>query len=311
MALAAALAAGVAGCRHTAADRPAHAPAPRPPVAASALQGRLVYSTESGNIWVSDLRGHHARRVVRGPRPHEDPSLSPDGRFIAYRDSHRGINVDDDIRVIALRGGRSRRLTRSAVNDWGPAWSPDGHLIAYNSGLQLHVMRPDGSRDRIVTARVEAEYPSWAPDGRRLAFMSARPNAHGNNPNYDIYVVSLDGSGLRRLTGWPGEEGWPAWSPDGRWIAFTTTHDDVGQSEIGGPYTDIWLMHPDGTGKRRLVRGMLGTLPAWSPDGRTIVFTGSPLDRERRRLWVIRPDGSGLRELPIAGYLADWGRPLE
>lgn len=268
MALAVALAAGVPGCGHS-------APGPIP---ASGLRGEVAFSAGDGDIWIADLRGGHRRRVVREPGPQEDPSFSPDGRYIVYRDSRRGYNVDDEIRVVAVAGGRSRRLTRGLANEWGPAWSPDGRLIAHNSGVQLHVVRPDGTGDRIATAKVEAEYPAWSPDSRRLAFMSARPSAHGANPDYDIYVVGLDGTGLRRLTRWPGEEGWPVWSPDGRWIAFSTTHDDVGQYEGGGPYRDIWVMAPDGSRKRRVLREAYGTLPAWAPDGRTILFSGAPAD---------------------------------
>jgi hypothetical protein len=67
-----------------------------------------------------------------------------------------------------------------------------------------------------------------------LAFAGvAEPNAGSSDPNYDVFVVNRNGSGLRQLTSWPGEDGTPVWSPDGKWIAFTTTHDVVaGHYEI-------------------------------------------------------------------------------
>jgi Tol biopolymer transport system component len=48
-------------------------------------------------------------------------------------------------------------------------------------------------------------------------------------------------------------------------------------------------------------------MPTWSPYGRMIMFTGRrPSHPGAAHLWVIRPDGSGLRRLPIEGNLPDW-----
>jgi TolB protein len=225
---------------------------------------------------------------------------------LAYRDSRRGFNLNDEIYVMARDGSHRTNLTRSPrTNDWGPAWSPDGKLIAFNSAVELYVMRPDGTGRRRVTD-VEAEYPAWSPDGKRLAFMSMQPHATGSDPNYDVFVVNIDGKGLKRLTNWPGEDGWPAWSPDGRLIAYTTSQDSEGQFRGRGPYLDVYVMRPDGAAKRRVVHGTWGAYPDWSPDGRLIVFAGSRLSGFHERLWVVRPDGSGQRPLGVAGALPDW-----
>jgi TolB protein len=268
-------------------------------------QGRVAFS-HRGDIWTARPDGSELRRLTRGRGPEEDPSWSPDGRRIAYRDSRRGFNLNDEIYVMASDGSRRRNLTRSPrTNDWGPAWSPDGRLIAFNSATRLYVMRPDGTARRRL-ADLEAEYPAWAPDGRRLAFMSMQPHATGGDPNYDVFTVSADGSGLRQLTDWPGEDGWPAWSPDGRLIAYTTSQDSEGQFEDRGPYLDVYVMRPDGSGKRRVVRGVWGAYPEWSPDGRRILFTGNPLTGFDEHQWVVSPDGTGLRRLDLSGALGDW-----
>lgn len=88
--------------------------------------------------------------------------------------------------------------------------------------------------------------PALSPDGSQVAFMSRREE------NWDIYVVNIDGSGLRRLTVDPAQDGLPVWSPDGNAIAFV--------SDRGGVWA-IWVMTPDGKGISQLFT-MNGT-----PDG--------------------------------------------
>lgn len=262
------------------------------PIALAELRGRVVFSRR-GDIWSANANGSRLRRLTRGRGAEFDPSWSPDGSRIVYRDSRRGINRNDEIYVVDADGSHRRNITHSAWNEWSPAWSPDGRLIAFYSG-QLFAMRPDGGAQHAVT-KIEGEYPAWSPDGRRLAFMSPEPGARGGNPNYDVFVVNRDGRGLRQLTDWPGEDGWPAWSPDGRLIAFTTTHN-------AGSEREIWVMRADGSAKRRLAAG---SFPVWSPDGRFLMFSAAG---ESNVLSVVRPDGSGLRRWPIGGWLPDWRR---
>ena len=61
--------------------------------------------------------------------------------------------------------------------------------------------------------------------------------------NWEVYVINLDGSGLKQLTNNPANDGLPTWSPDGQHIAFA--------SDRGGDWA-IWVMQPDGTSQRRL-----------------------------------------------------------
>jgi len=78
----------------------------------------------------------------------------------------------------------------------------------------------------------------------------------------------------------------PVYSPDGRFIVFSS-----------GPWMQhqLYVMHADGTGARRLTAGEQNRWPSWSPDGKLIVFMS---DRDGQgELYVMNADGSSQRRL--------------
>jgi len=119
---------------------------------------------------------------------------------------------------------------------------------------------------------------------------------------YEIFVMDADGSALQGLTHAPGEDGWPAWSRDGSQIAFSSTRDDHGQLGSDGPLFDVYVMNSDGSDQRRVTE-RFGQFTTWSPDGQYILVSPGG--------YVVRPDGSGMAELPASGPgggldFADW-----
>jgi TolB protein len=101
----------------------------------------------------------------------------------------------------------------------------------------------------------------------------------------DIYLMNVDGSGVRRLTSIGHAEN-PDWSRDGR-IAF----DVYRGKRFDAIVHDVFVMNADGSNVHRLTKGGLSRAPTWSPDGRTILFNrGSGLA-------VMNADGSGVHIL--------------
>ena len=286
------------------------------PIDVSVLQGLITFSDGTDDVWVARADGSHARPVTRSPAMEFDPTWAPDGSRIAYR--HQvGDDGATEIFSIAADGSQVRRLTMNRVADWGPEWSPDGMSIAWNSmsgtggyGMLGYQMQPDGSDPRRLSHH-DVEYPAWSPDGRRIAFMAQEPGATGSDPDYNVFVMDRDGSNVQRLTRTPGEDGWPAWSPDGNHIVFASTADDCSNSDAPdcrttgdiGPWFDVWVVNPNGSGLHR-VTYEFGQFFAWSPDGQEILVSGAD------GLYVIRPDGSGMADVPIDGaatpLFPDW-----
>ncbi len=99
----------------------------------------------------------------------------------------------------------------------------------------------------------------------------------------DIYTVSFDGTGLKRLTDTAGYDAEGSYSPDGKQIVFTSVRD-------GDP--DIYIMEADGSNVRQIVNqpGYDGG-PFFSPDGKWVIYRGDRLKADMLQLYAVSVDG--------------------
>lgn len=259
------------------------------------LHGRIAFSFDDG-VWTSDADGRNRRRLTSDGG--FDPTFAPDGGRIAYR---LLLEHDDgEIWVMDATGAHRRDLVNDPdFSDWGPAWSPDGRRIAYDSnrrvGLALWLMNADGSGQQILT-NGHGEYPAWSPNGRQLVY--------AGGDYFDIWIVNADGSNDHAITSSAAYDMGPAWSPDGAWIAYHTQADafpNVGEAGMG-PEMEIHLVRTDGSDDHRITKdGIEDSFPAWSPDGRFLMWS------RHGELVVARPDGSGMVEIG-SGNFPTWIR---
>lgn len=187
----------------------------------------------------------------------------------------------------------------AAISDQLIAFTRHGFLSSDDS--DIYVVDPEGANLRQLTGDLPSRSPAWSPDGERIAFVTGYRL---------IFVVDVDGSGLRRLNDVDSLGDDPVWSPDGDHIAFTSA---------SGP-SGLLVGRADGTDLRQIVEHEnVWSAPAWSPDGNQLAFTGgdvAPVSSATAlavasasvsgpvasiiiptAVFVVNRDGSGLRKL--------------
>jgi Tol biopolymer transport system component len=203
--------------------------------------------------------------LAPSPGADHSPSLSPDGRRVAFA-SERAEAGNLDIFVADLDGSNVVRVTSDPEIDTEPRWSPDGSQIVFARAdgaghWEIYSVRADGSGETKLTDNdVSDESPAWSPDGRQIAFQRYVGS------NLEIFVMNADGSDETQLTSQAGEDRRPVWSPDGTQIAFVRDAAETGAS-------DIFVMNADGSHIRRLTADPgADERPIWSADGAKILF---------------------------------------
>lgn len=138
---------------------------------------------------------------------------SHDGTQIAF--TRRNGDVDD-VWVRTMSSGKQRPVARGA--DW-PVWSPTKARIAFvggrgGSGRPLGLVNSDGTGARWLTnGRRDEGYPAWSPDGRKLLFSREFFQNVVPGLQWDVFVVTANGTGERRLTSFRGgDDISPIWS---------------------------------------------------------------------------------------------------
>jgi Tol biopolymer transport system component len=184
------------------------------------------------------------------------------------------------IEVVTIADGQRRTLTEDGA---APTWSPDGSHIAYvrctsRTGGSVWVSAADGTGARAVATSLVA--PTWSPGGSLLTLVDAD----------GVFTVRPDGTGMTRLA------------------EVTRTGGGAGMFSGAGPcegdnqfFRPVWqpgateAANTDAT--ETSTAGAAVTTEAPSGGSGLIALAGSSGESRSADIYVVAPDGTGLRAL--------------
>ena len=289
---------------------------------AVSLRGHVIFSRAGGKygeetIFYANANGTSQRRLS-GFGSTCCARISPDGTRVLFAAEAPGGSVTTATVGVDGNGLTTLPLPDATLNLGPGAWSPDGMRIAFQgwddtkssrNGIYIGNASNAGNLHRLTTDSADTDLPGdFSPDGTRLAFFRELNNANSVGA---VWVINLDGTGLHRVTPVRLQVGFGTvrWSPNGKTILFASART----ARQGA----LWTVHPDGTYLHKVFqpKGRFPISPAWSPDGKQIMFALDGFQNEDEHLpnglYVIDRDGSHVR-LAIGGptfkNAPDWVR---
>ncbi|GMV50284.1 MAG: Protein TolB [Nitrospirae bacterium] len=215
--------------------------------------GAYRWALDDYDLFSVRLDGQDPQRLTTTPGYDAEATVSPDGKTIVWTSMRDG---DLDIYAMNLDGTHARRLTQEVGYDGGAFFSPDSKRIVYRAQhpgnqdeldhyrallaqnlvepgqLELFIMNADGSGKQQVTKNGASNFsPYFHPDGHRLIFSSnVETRNEGGRPDFHLYLVNEDGSGLERVTFEGSFNSFPMFAPDGKSLVWVS---DRGAKERG------------------------------------------------------------------------------
>ncbi|MEX0690449.1 MAG: S9 family peptidase [Gemmatimonadales bacterium] len=196
-----------------------------------------------------------------------DPQMSPDGGSILY--TRRWVNRTTDrwessLWIMDADGNRNRQLIEGS----GARWSPDGTRIVYTAGgdegegAQIFVrwMDAEGAVTQVTRVDESPSGPVWSPDGNSIAFVMTVPANEG-------WTVRL-----------PGRPDGARWTAEPKVVTRLSYRRDR-QGYIDDGFRHIFVVPATGGTPRQVTSGNFNHgSPAWTPDGRELLFSGNRND---------------------------------
>jgi TolB protein len=299
---------------------------------AIAFKRYLDRSRSTGAIFTITPNGQSSRQITRPEQGviDDQPDWSADGaRLVFHRASPDGPWA---VYTVSADGSDLERVSppcsasdTQCEDGQDASFLLDGERVVYTraTGAVRHfantdqiehsdivVRETDGNNPHVLirSSPYQGDFlsPIFSPDGSQLVYVRANSPIAKPAFRHALFVASSDGATQRRITPWSLDAGdGPDWSPNGKLILFRS-------HESGDKQSQIYVVRPDGTGLRALIRFKSGTIvlsSSFSPDGKWITFAKTGKGGEPD-VFVMHLNGTGIRAVTRSSLwdsAPDWG----
>ncbi|MGV8947085.1 MAG: S9 family peptidase [Lutibacter sp.] len=233
----------------------------------------IAYTTSEANLkkdksetqlWmISALGGEAIPMTSKEFYTASEPRWSPDNKYLSFLAAIPEGKAQ--VWTLNRNGGDAQQLTKIKQGVSGYEWAPDGKRIL----LSLKDPKPEE-----LTADKEDDKKEKPVVIDRLQF---KRDYVGYLDRYrkHLYILTPGDTIPVQITSGDFDDNSPVWSPDGKSIAFVSNRT---ANPDGNSNTDIWIVPSDNTNKGETLKQVTtnpnaDSSPAWSPDGKYIVYT--------------------------------------